>query len=99
MAGIVVPVKPNTKYKFSYETKTGIQETFGASIGYYTAEPTYAQHDEATLISYEQWTMTSSSNKFIEKTTAENCTWMSIYVYANSAGEGSITGLQLVEVV
>lgn len=99
MAGIAVPVKPNTKYKFSYETKTGIQATFGTSIGYYTAEPTYAQHDETTLISYEQWTMSSTSNKFIEKTTAGNCTWMSIYVYANSAGEGSITGLQLVEVI
>lgn len=99
MAGIVVPVKPSTKYKFSYETKTGIQVTYGSSIAYYTAEPTYVQQDETTLIEYEQWTMTTTSNKYIEKTTPENCAWMSIYVYANSAGEGSITGLQLVEVI
>ena len=99
MAAIVVPASPNTKYKLTYESKTGIQENYGGEIYYYSAEPTYVQHDEPTLIRSENWAMGALANKYREFTTPDNCTWAGFGTYANSTGDGSITALTLVQVI
>jgi hypothetical protein len=93
MTGIVAPCSPSTSYTFTASNRTGIQEGYGLNIQFYSGEPTYVQHDEEYLIKTETWTLPSSDNtaeRTNTLTTPENCQYVGVSTYANSAGEGSV---------
>ena len=96
MAGIVVPITPGKQYIISYETKTGIHENYQPMYNFYSAEPTYVQHDEETLISYNTFGGNQRSQTVTAPVTA---TYIGFVCYANSSGKGEYTGVSIKEVI
>lgn len=97
MTCIAVPCQPNTSYTVGFESKTGIQSKYSGNIYYYSGEPTYVQHEEETLISYDSTLGTNDLNKVKTITTPINCTYIGVGTYANTTGEGSFVGLTCVQ--
>lgn len=96
MAGIVVPITPGKQYIISYETKTGIHENYQPMYNFYSAEPTYVQHDEEALISYNTFGGNQRSQTVTAPVTA---TYIGFVCYANSSGKGEYTGVSIKEVI
>ena len=96
MAAIVVPITQGKQYIISYETKTGIHAKYQPMYNFYSAEPTYVQQDEETLISTTGFIGTQTTQTV---TAPDTATYMGFACYANTSGEGAYTGVSIKEVV
>ena len=96
MAAIVVPITPGKQYIISYATKTGIHANYQPMYNFYSAEPTYVQHDEETLISTTGFAGTQTTQTV---TAPDTATYMGFACYANTSGEGTYSVVSIKEVV